>query len=219
MVHFFGFQNEKIYVFNNGYLFAGVITEKELNSDESFEYIYRVNKHDVFKCKNRDCDLIYNNSNNYCQNLSSLQDELEANIRARWICPKVYAFHDLYKKYKIRLTDDVAFSDYILNLYRIMENGKYSISNSSIKINKFKLQVGISPDAFFIPDDVNDVISAILIRFNNDGFITEENYRMDSGESISRLYKYDDKKIVEIMTFKVKGNKKLYSIKSYFKYD
>lgn len=71
--------------------------------------------------------VIYNNSNNYCQNLSSLQDELEADIRARWICPKVYAFHDLYKKYKIRLTDDVAFSDYILNLYRIMENGKYSI--------------------------------------------------------------------------------------------
>ena len=100
-----------------------------------------------------------------------------------------------------------------------MENGKCSISNNSIQINKFKLQVGISPDAFFIPADVNDVISAILIRFNNDGFITEENYRMDSGESISRLYKYDDKKIVEIMTFKVKGNKKLYSIKSYFKYD
>lgn len=55
-------------------VFAGVITEKELNSDESFEYIYRVNKHDVFKCKSGDCDLIYNNSNNYCQNLSSLQD-------------------------------------------------------------------------------------------------------------------------------------------------
>ena len=64
-------------------VFAGVITEKELNSDESSEYIYRVNKHDVFKCKNGDCDLIYNNSNNYCQNLSSLQDELEARIRAR----------------------------------------------------------------------------------------------------------------------------------------
>ena len=46
-------------------VFAGVITEKELNSDESFEYIYRVNKHDIFKCKNGDCDLIYNNSNNY----------------------------------------------------------------------------------------------------------------------------------------------------------
>ena len=28
-------------------VFAGVITEKELNSDESSEYIYRVNKHDV----------------------------------------------------------------------------------------------------------------------------------------------------------------------------
>ena len=201
-------------------VFAGVITEKGLNSDESFEYIYRVNKHDVFKCKNGDCDLIYNNSNNYCQNLFSLQDELEADIRARWICPKVYTFHDLYKKYKIRLTDDVAFSDYILNLYRIMENGKYSISNNSIQINKFELQVGMSPDAFFILADVNDVISDILIKFNNDGFITEENYRMDSGESISRLYKYDDdKKIVEIMTFKLKGNKKLYSIKSYFKYD
>ena len=201
-------------------VFAGVITEKGLNSDESFEYIYRVNKHDVFKCKNGDCDLIYNNSNNYCQNLFSLQDELEADIRARWICPKVYTFHDLYKKYKIRLTDDVAFSDYILNLYRIMENGKYSISNNSIQINKFELQVGMSPDAFFITADVNDVISDILIKFNNDGFITEENYRMDSGESISRLYKYDDdKKIVEIMTFKLKGNKKLYSIKSYFKYD
>ena len=148
-----------------------------------------------------------------------MQDELEANIRARWICPKVYAFHDLYKKYKIRLTDDVAFSDYILNLYRIMENGKYSISNNSIQINKFELQVGMSPDAFFIPADVNDVISDILIKFNNDGFITEENYRMDSGESISRLYKYDDKKIVEIITFKVKNNKKLYSIKSHFKYN
>ena len=70
-------------------VFAGVITEKELNSDESSEYIYRVNKHDIFKCKNGDCDLIYKNSNNYCQNLSSSQDELEADIRARWICPKV----------------------------------------------------------------------------------------------------------------------------------
>lgn len=77
----------------------------------------------------------------------------------------------------------------------------------------------MSPDAFFIPVDVNDVISDILIKFNNDGFITEENYRMDSGESISRLYKYDNKKIVEIITFKVKNNKKLYSIKSHFKYN
>ena len=200
-------------------VFAGVITEKELNSDESFEYIYRVNKHDIFKCKNGDCDLIYNNSNNYCQNLSSLQDELEADIRARWICPKVYAFSELYKKYKIRLGDDPVFSAYILNLYRIMENGNYSILENNIRIDNFSLQVGMSPDAFFIPADVNDVIGSILIRFNDDGFVIEEGYRMDSGEIISRLYRYDNKKIVEIMTFKVKNNEKLYSKRSYFKYD
>ena len=56
-----------------------------------------------------------------------MQDELEADIRARWICPKVYAFSELYKKYKIRLGNDPVFSDYILNLYRIMENSNYSI--------------------------------------------------------------------------------------------
>ena len=120
-------------------VFAGVITEKELNSDESFEYIYRVNKHDIFKCKNGDCDLIYNNSNNYCQNLSSLQDELEADIRARWICPKVYAFSELYKKYKIRLGDNPVFSDYILNLYRIMENSNYSILENNIRIDSKRI--------------------------------------------------------------------------------
>lgn len=77
----------------------------------------------------------------------------------------------------------------------------------------------MSPDAFFIPADVNDVIGSILIRFNDDGFVIEEGYRMDSGEIISRLYRYDNKKIVEIMTFKVKNNEKLYSKRSYFKYD
>ena len=200
-------------------VFAGVITEKELNSDESFEYIYRVNKHDIFKCKNGDCDLIYNNSNNYCQNLSSLQDELGADIRARWICPKVYAFSELYKKYKIRLGDDPVFSDYILNLYRIMENSNYSILENNIRIDNFSLQVGMSPDAFFIPADVNDVIKSVVIKFDKQGFVTEEYYVMENGDNIFRSYKYKDSRVIEIATKKINNRKVIYKSISYFNYD
>ncbi len=205
-------------IFSN-FVSAHVINEKEFISSGFIDYIYRTNKDDVFRCKNADCDLIFNISNDYCNDLPLLEDDLEADIRMKWICPKIYAFNHLYKEYGIKLTDDPAFSDYILNLYRIMDNGKYSTSDKIIRIDDFSLQVGMSPDAFFIPSDINDVIKSIVIKTNNSRFVTEEYYLMNNGDEILRYYKYNDIKIKEIITRKINNGKEIYSLRSIFKYD
>ena len=205
-------------IFSN-YIYANVVSEKESSVDGIVNYVYRTDSDNIFRCKNKDCDLIFNKSNNYCRNLESLKDELESDIRMRWICPKIYAFSDLYKKYKIRLSNDPSFSDYILNLYRIMDNSEYSIFDGRIKINNFSLQVGMSPDAFFIPGDINDVIKSIIIKFDKQGFVTEEYYVMENGDNIFRSYKYKDSRVVEIATKKINNRKVIYKSISYFNYD
>ncbi|WGE85916.1 hypothetical protein [Actinobacillus equuli] len=199
--------------------FSSVIHEREFSSNGNVEYKYEIIKDNIFKCSNKECNLIFNKSDGYCNDLSSLKDEVEADIRARWICPKVYAFNDLYNKYRIKLSDNPIFAEYTLNLYRIMENDKHSLLGHSIKIDDFEFQVGMSPEAFFIPADINDIIKSIIIKFDRDGFVTEEYYSMEHGDKISRRYKYKDQKIVEIITDKVNEGRKTYTSKSVFTYD
>ncbi|WP_136123901.1 hypothetical protein [Rodentibacter pneumotropicus] len=100
-----------------------------------------------------------------------------------------------------------------------MDNGKYSTSDKIIRIDDFSLQVGMSPDAFFIPSDINDVIKSIVIKTNNSRFVTEEYYLMNNGDEILRYYKYNDIKIKEIITRKINNGKEIYSLRSIFKYD
>lgn len=69
-------------IFSN-YIYASVINEEEFSSDGFVNYVYRTNKDNIFKCKNEDCELIFNKLSSYCRNFSSLKDELEADIRER----------------------------------------------------------------------------------------------------------------------------------------
>ncbi|WP_241010249.1 hypothetical protein [Aggregatibacter actinomycetemcomitans] len=100
-----------------------------------------------------------------------------------------------------------------------MENSKYLISDGSIKIDNFSLQVGMSPDAFFIPADINDIIKSVIIKTNDQGFVTEEQYSMENGDKISRSYRYNDARIEEVITNKISNGKEVYHSRSLFKYD
>ena len=183
---------------------------------DKYSYTYKGNE--LKSCDSKgECDVIYNKDRSYCNNLLKLRNKEDANIRMRWECPLYDSVHNL-KDYKIKLSDDPAFSYYSFNLYKIFSAFEFVKKEHSYYFENINALVGITPNDIMIPADINDVVEGITIEINKDGYVTNEIYNLSNKNIIHRTYTYKNMKILKISDTVSKNSKVIFLSENIYSY-
>jgi hypothetical protein len=107
--------------------FSGTVEQTQIfNGKTQKKILYLIdNKKNIKRCDDKkNCSIFYRVDKNYCKNLGNIKDDVQAQIRMKWECPRYGSISEL-KEYGVQLTNNPVFSEYTFNLVKIFNNFEY----------------------------------------------------------------------------------------------
>lgn len=180
--------------------FAETVEQIQIFNGKAQKNLYIIdNKNNIRKCNDGgNCSVFYRADKKYCNNLANIKDDIQAQVRMRWECPRYASINEL-KEYRVQLTNNPVFSEYTFNLVKIFSNFEYVKKDNKIFFRNIDTTVGISPNNIMIPKDINDIVTDITINLDKENRIISEIYKLKNGELFDRVYIYKGDKIIKII--------------------